>query len=203
MCAALGHATSTQRSVDVRWKGKPEPTRRADQSTNVIEVFSSTRLSKISYGFNGKRSSLGLHSTLNTPSSQQMYGVTFALSQRGKEHAVVDGYVFDSKDNGRRRFCCKTSGCRVTLVQNRDKSGMFYEGQLNTGIAHASIRFRCNIGCDATNCRNKTARCNHTVNRNGSSHVPSDDEKTEFRFPIRPLDSQRTLRTKDGIRRRL
>ena len=26
MCAALGHATSTQRSVDARWKGKPEPT---------------------------------------------------------------------------------------------------------------------------------------------------------------------------------
>ena len=29
-------------------------------------------------------------------------------------------------------------------------------------------------------------------------HVPSDDEKTEFRFPIRPSASQRTLRAEYG-----
>ena len=37
VCAASGHATSTQRSADVCWKGKPEPTERADQSANSIE----------------------------------------------------------------------------------------------------------------------------------------------------------------------
>ena len=38
VCAALGHATSTQRSVDVCWKGKPERRERADQSTYLIEI---------------------------------------------------------------------------------------------------------------------------------------------------------------------
>ena len=37
VCAVFGHATSTWRSADVRWKGKPQPTERADQSTNIIE----------------------------------------------------------------------------------------------------------------------------------------------------------------------
>ena len=32
VCAVLGHATSTQRSVDARGKGKPNPRERADQS---------------------------------------------------------------------------------------------------------------------------------------------------------------------------
>ena len=39
VCAAFGHATATRGSVDVRWKGKPEPTGKADQSTNIIESF--------------------------------------------------------------------------------------------------------------------------------------------------------------------
>ena len=37
VCAVSGHATSTRRSGDVRWKGKPDPTGSADQSAKVIE----------------------------------------------------------------------------------------------------------------------------------------------------------------------
>ena len=40
MCAAFGHATSTQRSVDVCWKTEPERRERADQSTYLIEIHS-------------------------------------------------------------------------------------------------------------------------------------------------------------------
>ena len=39
VCAVLGHATSTRRSVDVWGKEKPEHRRRADQSTYLIEVI--------------------------------------------------------------------------------------------------------------------------------------------------------------------
>ena len=39
VCAVLGHATSTRRSVDVCWKVKPEQRERADLSTNCIENF--------------------------------------------------------------------------------------------------------------------------------------------------------------------
>ena len=39
VCAVSGHATSTWRSADIRCKGKPDPTRSADQSANVIEVL--------------------------------------------------------------------------------------------------------------------------------------------------------------------
>ena len=37
VCAALGNATTIQRSDDVRWKGKPKLSEYADQSTNLIE----------------------------------------------------------------------------------------------------------------------------------------------------------------------
>ena len=37
VCAVFGHATSTQRSADVRWNGSPEPTEHAVQSTNLID----------------------------------------------------------------------------------------------------------------------------------------------------------------------
>ena len=36
-CAVFGHATSTWRSVDVRWNGSPEHTERANQSASIIE----------------------------------------------------------------------------------------------------------------------------------------------------------------------
>ena len=39
MCAVFGHATSTQRSVDVRLKGKPEQTGNADLSANMFFCF--------------------------------------------------------------------------------------------------------------------------------------------------------------------
>ena len=39
VCAAFGHATSTQRSVDARWKGNPQISRIADQSTYLIDLL--------------------------------------------------------------------------------------------------------------------------------------------------------------------
>ena len=35
VCAAFGHATSTQRSADVGWKGKPKPRERGP--TNLLK----------------------------------------------------------------------------------------------------------------------------------------------------------------------
>ena len=64
---------------------------------------------------------------MDDPTAQHNYDVTFVTSQRGKDLPVVDGYVFVSKDKERRRFCCKTKGCRATLVLKRDVHGVFYE----------------------------------------------------------------------------
>ena len=64
---------------------------------------------------------------MNNPNTQRMYGVTFVMSQRGKELPVVDGYVFVCKDKERRRFRCKTSTCRATLVLKQDDRGVFYD----------------------------------------------------------------------------
>ena len=48
VCVVFGHATSTRRSVDVCWNGSPEPTERADQSTNTTERFLSITLVDLS-----------------------------------------------------------------------------------------------------------------------------------------------------------
>ena len=39
MCAAFGHATSTRRSADVRWKGNLYLRQWADQPANLIEFY--------------------------------------------------------------------------------------------------------------------------------------------------------------------
>ena len=67
-------------------------------------------------------------SAKNTTDTQQKRGVTFVMSQRGKELPLVDGYIFVCKDSERRRFRCKTKGCCATLILKRDDCGVFYEG---------------------------------------------------------------------------
>ena len=66
--------------------------------------------------------------TNNPTDAQQNRGVTFVMSQRGKELPLVDGYIFVCKDNARRRFRCKTKGCCATLILKHDDCGVFYEG---------------------------------------------------------------------------
>ena len=83
-------------------------------------IGSSARLSKISYWFIGKRPSCD-YTEMNTPYSQRVYGVTFMMSQRGKELPDVDGHVFNCKGDVRTQFCCKTRECQETLVPNRDE----------------------------------------------------------------------------------
>ena len=39
VCAAPGHATSIQLSIDVCWKGKPKSPCWAEQSTNMMDSF--------------------------------------------------------------------------------------------------------------------------------------------------------------------
>ena len=70
---------------------------------------------------------------MNTGNTQRMNDVTFVMSQRGKELPVVEGHVFDCEDKARRRFYCKTVGCRASLILNRDDRGVFYEGRPQHG----------------------------------------------------------------------
>ena len=51
ICAVFGHATSIRRSVDVCWKEKLEHRRRADQSTNLIELSLETPTFATNKGF--------------------------------------------------------------------------------------------------------------------------------------------------------
>ena len=39
VCAASGHATSTQCSVDVSWNWKPKPTERENQSVDLVQLL--------------------------------------------------------------------------------------------------------------------------------------------------------------------